>query len=484
MSFLFDMLTGALSTLFNIFIGLEPIQIGLSYMAWSNMPFRIPDPDILILARMRKIITPEQYRNLMKFLGYHPNTSEVMYLSNLALPDLTTLISLYFRKEITLDRLQYEASKLGYDKDTLELILKSYEYYPTPSDLITFAVREAYSPDAIRTFGLLQDLPEEFVRDAEKVGMKREWAEKYWASHWRLPSIEQAFEMYHRGVINWDELNILLKAHDIMPYFREKLLKITYNPYTRVDARRMYAMGVLSEEEVYRNFLDLGYDPDHARKLTEWVKLSVLEDVKTISKSQIQELWEAGDLSDEEAVKYLMYIGYDEESAKLIKTVWEHERANKEIKNEIARLKAMYRAGLISESQLYDGLTALGLSSGRLNKEYADAVKEKRVESKIPSKEDLLKWVKLDIITLEEYFERMSQIGYSREDSLRYLVSDVRLPSKAELDKLFKAKLLTEDEYVFYMRKLKYSDKEIEKFLRLLYQQMGVVEEVGAQEKA
>ncbi|GAH93918.1 unnamed protein product, partial [marine sediment metagenome] len=44
--------------------------------------------------------------------------------------------------------------------------------------------------------------------------------------HWSLPSPSQGFEMLHRGVIDEAELNMLLRALDIMPFWREKLTKV------------------------------------------------------------------------------------------------------------------------------------------------------------------------------------------------------------------------------------------------------------------
>ncbi|GAH58877.1 unnamed protein product, partial [marine sediment metagenome] len=46
------------------------------------------------------------------------------------------------------------------------------------------------------------------------------------------------------------ELDSLFMATDIMPWWREKLKAISYNPLTRVDVRRVFKMGIVSEEQV------------------------------------------------------------------------------------------------------------------------------------------------------------------------------------------------------------------------------------------
>ena len=83
-----------------------------------------------------------------------------------------------------------------------------------------------------------------------------------------LPSIGQGFEMLHRRVIEDADLDLLLRALDVMPFWREKLKDISYNPLTRVDVRRMHRIGVLEEEGVFNAYLDVGYNEENAQLMT------------------------------------------------------------------------------------------------------------------------------------------------------------------------------------------------------------------------
>jgi len=165
--------------------------------------------------------------------------------------------------------------KHGFNDGMITKLEQAMLYYPSPSDLVRFAVREVYTPSIVSQYGLMEDLPQQFLTEAQKSGLSEEAARAFWAAHWELPSITQAFEMLHRGVITQNELMTLLRTQDVMPYWRDKLIAISYNPYTRVDARRMYELGVLSEQELKRAYMDLGYDNQHADKLTLWTKLYV-----------------------------------------------------------------------------------------------------------------------------------------------------------------------------------------------------------------
>ena len=190
------------------------------------------------------------------------------------------------------------------------------------------SVREAFTPEIAGRFGQYEDLPREYVKWVGKKGLSAEWAERYWAAHWSLPSPQQGFEMLHRGIITPDELRLLLRALDIMPFWRDKLIQISYNPLTRVDIRRMYNLDVLSEQDVYKCYLDIGYNDLNAKRLTEFtIKLKIAQETKTKERQQkavIKEIstWTAsqtlsflkrGLITQERARHELQLLGYNEE---------------------------------------------------------------------------------------------------------------------------------------------------------------------------
>ncbi|GAI69295.1 unnamed protein product, partial [marine sediment metagenome] len=90
-------------------------------------------------------------------------------------------------------------------------------------------------------------------------------------------SILQGFEMLHRDVITPEQLNSLFMATDIMPWWREKLQAISYSPLTRVDVRRVFKMGIIDREQVYRTYLDLGYNEEKAEWLTSFTEMQNTE---------------------------------------------------------------------------------------------------------------------------------------------------------------------------------------------------------------
>jgi len=143
------------------------------------------------------------------------------------------------------------------------------------SDLISFALREVW--DVTRRPELLAETPPiEYYQFMEQQGYPPKRADDWWAAHWVLPSVGQLNEMLHRRVITPEEWDRFVKYNDFDPTVRPWLKAISYKPYTRVDTRRMWDLAQLSEQEVFDNYQDLGYDTEHAEKMTIWTKIYVL----------------------------------------------------------------------------------------------------------------------------------------------------------------------------------------------------------------
>ncbi|GAJ24007.1 unnamed protein product, partial [marine sediment metagenome] len=153
-------------------------------------------------------------------------------------PSTQDLVAYELRRDPSLNNLHNELTKVGVHPNYHPLYKELAYQIPPVADIITMAVREAFTPAIAARFGQYEDLPAPYVEWVQKKGLSKEWAERYWAAHWSLPSPQQGFEMLHRGVIGEGDLNMLLRALDVMPFWRDKLTQIAYRPLSRVDVRR------------------------------------------------------------------------------------------------------------------------------------------------------------------------------------------------------------------------------------------------------
>jgi len=68
------------------------------------------------------------------------------------------------------------------------------------------------------------------------------------------------------------DLGLHLRVANYAPLSRAWLVATSYRVLTRVDTRRMYDMGVIDRGEVKATYLDRGYDPVNAERMTLWTE--------------------------------------------------------------------------------------------------------------------------------------------------------------------------------------------------------------------
>ena len=265
--------------------------------------------------------------------------------------------------------------RTGYGGQSLEAMKQLRFFEPPVTDLVRFAVREVFTPEISGPFGAFQDLPALFTEHAKRLGLTPEVSSWYWAAHWDLPSATQGFEMLHRRVIDDGTLRLLLRALDVQPYWRDRLIQISYNPLTRVDVRRMYASGVIDEQRVYNAYLDLGYNAENARAITEFVKREYpvggkagATPFRDITQAQIRLSYRRHIITRDDAQTRLIETGYDAEEADFLLAQDDAQIAvnpfgasDAQVRDlTVATIRQAYREGIYVYEQAVGELEALG----------------------------------------------------------------------------------------------------------------------------
>ena len=390
---------------------------------------------------------------------------------------------------------------LGLAPDDIDLAEKLSMQLPPIGDLIRMVVRDTFEPDVVEA-GQLSDGFENFpVETAEELGISNYWAEKYWQAHWMLPSLQQGFEMLHRDKISQDELLALFKAADLAPGYWEPMQAISYRPYTRVDVRRMHALGVLDEEQVLRSYLDLGYDQEKASNLTAFTlayndSTKKVERVKErdLTKSDIIGMYNDGVLERDQTYDYLVAIGYSDSEATVLIEREDIQADIKERKADIENVINQAKIKAITYEDAQDRLAALDLTRTETNKALASLSRASQTRTRTPSKSDLDNWLALNLITPGDYAEELRTLGYADryvdlyvEETTAEAESDLlaeevkaarrresRSVSKGNLDSLYQAEIIDDTEYRTGLTELGYRESDIEK---LLLQQSMKLEE-------
>ncbi|GAI80002.1 unnamed protein product, partial [marine sediment metagenome] len=227
-------------------------------------------------------------------------------------------------------------------------------------------------------------------------------------SHWEMPSIQAGYEMMHRQdvdrpghtIIDKSELDMLFRTVEIPPYWRSRLTKIAYMPYTRVDVRRMHDMGVLSDEELVWAYRDVGYDEEHALKMAEFTIRYNQGADKELTRGQILTGFKEKIVTRADALILLQNIDYSEAQAEYFIVLEEYKEAKDYQDDLITNVKERYQNNFINDFEARAKLNALNLPAVQVNVLMDKWQLKRMVDVKLPSKTDLDKFLLNKIINI------------------------------------------------------------------------------------
>ena len=331
---------------------------------------------------------------------------------------------LYWRKLIDLETAKKELARSGMTPDRIALLVETWTVIPSIQDLLFMVAKEAFEPDQIAIFGLGAEFPNEQVEWMEKQGLSREWALRFWYAHWNPPSLQMGFEMLHRGFLDDEGINALFRVHEIPPYFRERLKGIAYRPLTRVDVRRIYRAGKMNIDQVKRSYLDLGYNDENAQIMTDWTESEYGQEEKSLTRSQIESAYADGILSEPDAITLLVQVGYNPDQAQWITNNVELQEVKRLQDKVIGVIESQFLNHMIDEVQARTELGKQDVSSARVDVYLMEWELERELDVKLPSKTDLSKFFKAEVIDETQYREFLLELGYDNAIAQMYIKYD------------------------------------------------------------
>ena len=396
-------------------------QYGLN-RGWKN---EILQPPEAIEAHYRNLIDDEALAHELSSLGFNEDRRQHLVDIRKQLFNVVETIILWRREEITEDEMNNRMAMVGIPDDDLSLWVKFTETRPNVQDIIRFAVREVYTPEIAEKFGQFEGA-DAVIKSAEAdlkaVGVRPEDLRNYWAAHWDLPSVGMGYEMLHRGVINKEELDLLMRALDIMPYWRDKLVAISYNPLTRVDVRRMHKIGVLDENEVLEAYKHIGYNDENAERMQEFTILynadpnesekTETDKQRDLTKTDIIKGFADGLFTEQEAGSALMMLGFDQTEVEYLfsRTLYEQERDN--INIYVRAYRSAYIGNTMSRNEIIDALGMLNLTGKRVENLFNIWDIEKSVRTVKPTKSEVLMFLRKKIIDKVTATSELVGMGY------------------------------------------------------------------------
>jgi hypothetical protein len=387
--------------------------------------------------------------------GNYATARENVLLSAQFNPDFEMLFELYRRRLITKELFTFWMQQLGVREDLIiDAVADLRLIIPEVDELIRFGTRHAFDPDIIKKYEFANEIPPTILQWVNKKGLSMEvgfnkppsvradgkvdperpatWFDLYWFAHWVYPSLTEGYTMLQRlypdsphgksplvkGGQSWDEkdMNLLLRAQDIPTYFRERLMTIAYNPLSRVDIRRMYKLKVLTKDEVYHSYRQIGYNNEDAERL---VKFTVAQaegadaDAKyALAKSKVCKYYGLGILTREQASDSLEQAGLTRNQADIFIAACDIDIHADHVARQIKLLKESFMLGVFDVIGIRAPLVQTGIRPDMVDLYIQEWNMERSIKRKEPTAALFIDWLVNGQISETEVTGRMQNLNY------------------------------------------------------------------------
>jgi hypothetical protein len=357
---------------------MEPVGNVLRQLAYTAMPTKRPDAASLIQWRFRMPEEEFMFGLIMRQEGYDTSWQHRMMEVHRPRLPASAYVEAIQRQEEHPSSLVEELRQLGMRDSDIALAQQLAKQQVPLSDLITMVGREAFEEEQAQALELDAEFdtlsPDFFIR-LEKLGIDKETAKYYWRAHWALPAPGQVFEMFHRKIIKDTEVESYLKAHELTPYWRRKVIDLSYRPLTRVDTRRAHKIGELGPDQVTKSYLDQGYSPENAEILTRFTialneedEQDQIETVRGPIKTQVLRSYTERIIDKAEAGELLKSLGYTDVQRQWLIAQGDYDIAADEARTYLTAAKSGYVRGLRDGAATGEILARGGFNSGAIGR--------------------------------------------------------------------------------------------------------------------
>ena len=361
-------------------------------------------------------VAPDRYQEAVDALrknGLSDLAIDQTMIANYALLSEQSIRMALWRGNITSDDATIELRKHGYTDTRISAILATWLDVPSLQELIGFADRGAMSDTLVAQFGLSANFPETLRPIMHMLGLDDAWLDLRWASHWQQPATEQVEAMRHRGIIDDSTADAYYDTTSIAPFWRDKIKAYNYLPLPRLVISRLYHAGEMTAAEVYDAFTAEGFSPDNARKLAAFVIAYPENNVKELSVAEVLTGYSDGYLSIDDAKAFLLRIGYAQSQVDYLINKANHDSNKTLLAGKIKAVQAQFTNGQIDRNAAQTLLDGMGIRPDKVTI-YLDTWAAAQIKLvSLPSKSELDALLKDNIITLDQYGQELTKLGYS-----------------------------------------------------------------------
>ena len=360
-----SMVGGVLDRIMNVFLA------GFAADLNRTFPRAIMAPDSYIQAALRGVISEADLGDALRVHGFNEFHQKIWNALAKVLFPSDIVAPAWLRDKAKYEHFWDDVKKLGVDDEHIELLKEMAYQLPNVRDVVSFLAHEVLEPEMVSKYGLDDEWGGVDKSLFEKVGLKEDMALNYWRDHWQHATWSQVTQMLHRGLVEPPDVYDWYRLVEIPPYWRDKLTELSWDLPNRIELRMMARYGLVDKAFLVKTFEKIGLAEEYR---------SVVADMN-------------------------LAVGLS------------------------AGLGARYRNGWISEGDVESEIRAAGLTGEVAKRLYQAIIKENKPErtaiEKDLTKAEIVKGVKLGIITWDEGVAQLEAMGYDESEAIYILAISI-----------------------------------------------------------
>lgn len=423
------------------------------------------------------------YKSFLYKLGYNDDQIGFLISANRTLLSVSQLITFNRYGLINDTDLQTALQVQNYNDSDINNIIQTV-FQPLPFSTYVDNVRRGlYDEQYVNSFGLGIGKPADLYHKSKSVGITNEDADRLYYASFTHPSIEQAKEMFRRGLIDENTYDQIIRYSGIAPKFIEPIKSLTNALLTRRDIKSLHSLGNLSTQEVFQQFRKLGYDDNDASLLTNYtIKYDEenhplgLQKSKVITESIIKDAYLRRLKDEQSTLTELQNIGYSTNDASFLLSVWNydlHKTVNSKVEQThtqkaISNVQQAFLKFTITEQELLGFLETLGYSLANAQQEMLLLEIDRNLQEKEKIEDLIISAYDNYRLDISEVTAKLTQFGFSSDEISAILVKaqlhrelKTTKISVADLDKLLKKQIISPDDYQNQLRAHGYDEVSV-----------------------
>lgn len=229
----------------------------------GKFPWQLFDPTVAFALYFRNIMTKDDLYDMMRRAGWRDDWTEAYEHFYHPRLDPGSVITAWRRDKVKYEKLFTDLKDMGWSDDRIEALKFATLVYPAPRDLIEFQAHEVFEPKMIEKYGLKDELEELERERFYEIGMPDQLIDEHWINHWVHPAWGQVLDMYHRGELSYDDVWAWFRVVEIPPYWRDKMIAISWSLPNRIETRMMARYGLVDKEWLVGHLERIGLHEDY-----------------------------------------------------------------------------------------------------------------------------------------------------------------------------------------------------------------------------